>query len=77
MEWHIIPTGRVWVEPGGAMGLVPRPLWIEHQPVDEHHRTPMDLNSLLVLTGNKKILIWHPKGRIAYQNIYHMIWNSS
>lgn len=57
MEWHIIPTGRVWVEPGGAMGLVPRPLWIEHQPVDAHHRTPMDLNSLLVLTGNRKILI--------------------
>jgi len=57
MEWYIIPTGRVWVEPGGAMGLVPRPLWIEHQPVDQQQRTPMDLNSLLVLTGKHKILI--------------------
>ena len=57
MEWHIIPTGRVWVDPGGALGLVPRPLWIEHQPVDEHHRTPMDLNSLLVFSEGKTILI--------------------
>jgi len=57
MEWHIIPTGRVWVEPGGAMGLVPRPLWIEHQPVDEQQRTPMDLNSLLVFSAGRTIVI--------------------
>lgn len=57
MEWHIIPTGRVWVDPGGALGLVPRPLWIEHQPVDGQHRTPMDLNSLLVFSEGKTILV--------------------
>jgi len=57
MEWYIIPTGRVWVDPGGALGLVPRPLWIEHQPVDSEHRTPMDLNSLLVFSDGKVILI--------------------
>ena len=57
MEWHIIPTGRVWVEPGGAMGLVPRPLWIGHQPVDDQQRTPMDLNSLLVFSEGKTILV--------------------
>ena len=57
MEWHVIPTGRVWVEPGGAMGLVPRPLWIEHQPVDEMQRTPMDLNSLLVFSEGRTIVI--------------------
>jgi len=57
MEWYIIPTGRVWVDPGGALGLVPRPLWIEHQPVDSENRTPMDLNSLLVFSEGKTILI--------------------
>lgn len=57
MEWHIIPTGRVWVDPGGALGLVPRPLWIEHQPVDSKNRIPMDLNSLLILSEGKTILI--------------------
>jgi glyoxylase-like metal-dependent hydrolase (beta-lactamase superfamily II) len=57
MEWQLIPTGRVWVDPGGAMGLVPRPLWIDHQPVDPQQRTPMDLNSLLVRSEGKNILI--------------------
>jgi len=57
MEWHLIPTGRVWVDPGGAMGLVPRPLWMKHQPEDDQQRTPMDLNSLLVFSRGKNILI--------------------
>lgn len=58
MEWHVIPTGRVWVEPGGAMGLVPKPLWIEHQPLlDEEQRSPMDLNSLLIFSEGKTILV--------------------
>ncbi|MEN8240954.1 MAG: MBL fold metallo-hydrolase [Chloroflexota bacterium] len=57
MEWHVIPTARVWVEPGGAMGLVPKPLWIEHQPLDAEQRAPMDLNSLLVFSEGKTILI--------------------
>jgi glyoxylase-like metal-dependent hydrolase (beta-lactamase superfamily II) len=57
MEWHVIPTGRVWVDPGGAFGLVPKPLYIEHQPLDEEQRAPMDLNSILVFSENKTILI--------------------
>ncbi len=57
MEWHIIPTGRVWVESGGAMGLVPHPLWLEHQPADDQQRTPMDLNSLLIFSQGKTILV--------------------
>ena len=57
MKWQIIPTGRVWVEPGGALGLVPRSLWIEKQPVDEHNRVPMDLNCLLIQSDGKNILI--------------------
>ncbi|MEJ2756935.1 MAG: MBL fold metallo-hydrolase [Anaerolineales bacterium] len=57
MEWQIISAGRVWVEPGGAMGLVPRPLWIEHQPVDDQQRTPMDLNCLLIFSDGKTILV--------------------
>jgi glyoxylase-like metal-dependent hydrolase (beta-lactamase superfamily II) len=57
MEWHIIPTGRVWMDTGGAFGLTPQPLWIEHQPVDEKHRIPMDLDGLLVISEGKKIII--------------------
>jgi glyoxylase-like metal-dependent hydrolase (beta-lactamase superfamily II) len=57
MEWHVIPTGRVWVDPGGAMGLVPKALWIEHQPLDEDQLVPMDLNSMLVFSEDKTIVI--------------------
>jgi len=57
MEWKIIPTGRVWVDSGGALGLVPRPLWVEHQPADSSNRTPMDLNSMLVFSEGKTILV--------------------
>jgi glyoxylase-like metal-dependent hydrolase (beta-lactamase superfamily II) len=56
-QWHIIPTGRVWVDPGGAFGLVPKSLWIEHHHVDEHDRIPMDLNCLFIRSEGKNILV--------------------
>jgi glyoxylase-like metal-dependent hydrolase (beta-lactamase superfamily II) len=57
MEWHIIPTGRVWVDPGGAFGLVPRALWVNYQTPNEDQLIPMDLNSLLVFDEGKTIVI--------------------
>jgi len=57
MQCHIIPTGRVWMEAGGVFGLVPRPLWIEKQPLDSCNRIPMDLNSLLIQSEGKNILV--------------------
>ena len=57
MQWHIIRTGRVWVDPGGPFGLVPRPLWEKYQTPDEHDCVPMDLNCLLVFSDDKVILI--------------------
>lgn len=57
IEWTLIPTGRVWVDPGGALGLVPRPLWEGSQPPDERGLVPMDLNSLLLRTAGKTILV--------------------
>lgn len=56
-QWHIIPSGRMWVDPGGAFGLVPKSLWEEHQPLDSRGRIPMDLNCLLVQSEGKIILI--------------------
>jgi hypothetical protein len=65
MEWHVIPTARVWVDPGGAWGLVPRPLWIDHQPLDDEQRTPMDLNSLLIFSEGKTILVDGGRWRVV------------
>lgn len=57
MEWHIIPTGRVWVDPGGAFGLVPAPLWKKHLQPNDLGQVPMDLNSMLIRSEGKNILI--------------------
>lgn len=57
MEWQIIPTGRVWVDPGGPFGLVPRTLWQRHRPANEHNLVPMDLNCLLIHSNGKVILV--------------------
>ena len=46
MEYFIIPTGRVWVEPGGAFGLVPKSLWEKHHATNQNGMIAMDLNSL-------------------------------
>jgi glyoxylase-like metal-dependent hydrolase (beta-lactamase superfamily II) len=56
-EWHIIPTGRVWVDPGGPFGLVPRTLWSRVQQPNEKNLIPMNLNCLLIISEGKVILV--------------------
>lgn len=55
--WHLIPTGRVWVDPGGPFGLVPRTLWNRTQEADERGLVPMDLTCLLIISEGKTILV--------------------
>jgi glyoxylase-like metal-dependent hydrolase (beta-lactamase superfamily II) len=57
MNYSFIPTGRVWVDPGGAFGLVPRSLWSRYQRPNQNHMIPMDLNSLLIIDDGKTILV--------------------
>lgn len=57
MKYFVIPTGRVWVDPAGAFGLVPRALWKKHQPVNENGLVSMDLNSILIIDDSKAILV--------------------
>jgi len=57
MDWQIIPTGQVWVDPGGPFGLVPRTLWSKHQKPNEQNLVPMSLNCLLVHSEGKTILV--------------------
>jgi glyoxylase-like metal-dependent hydrolase (beta-lactamase superfamily II) len=56
-SYQIIPTGRVWVDPGGPFGLVPRLLWKKYQIPNEQGLLPMDLNSLLIYSDGKSILV--------------------
>lgn len=57
MKYFIIPTGRVWVDPAGAFGLVPKTMWEKYQTENAQSLIPMDLNSLLVIDDGKPILI--------------------
>ncbi len=57
LEWHIVPAGRVWADPGGPFGLVPRTLWEKAQQPNERGLVPMSLNCLLIISEGKVILV--------------------
>lgn len=57
LEYVIISDGVYWTDGGGAFGLVPRVLWEERLPPDELNRVPLALNSLLVRSQGKTILV--------------------
>ncbi len=54
---HPISDGVVWVDSGGAWGLVPRPLWSRYLQPDEQHRVPMILTCLLVRVAGRTIVV--------------------
>jgi glyoxylase-like metal-dependent hydrolase (beta-lactamase superfamily II) len=57
MHIHLISDGVVWVDSGGAWGLVPRPLWSRYLQPDEQHRVPMILTCLLVRASGRTIVV--------------------
>lgn len=57
LEWQIIPSGRVWVDPGGPFGLVPQALWSRYQSTNEQGLVPMNLHCLLVHSDGQTILV--------------------
>jgi glyoxylase-like metal-dependent hydrolase (beta-lactamase superfamily II) len=57
MEWHIIQTGQVWVDPGGPFGLVPSALWKKTLQPNEDNLVPMNLNCLLIYSEGEVILV--------------------
>ena len=74
VKYNIIPTGRVWVEPAGAFGLVPKALWGKYQTENDRNLIPMDLNSLLIIDGEKTILIDTGLGtKLSEKELLH--WN--
>lgn len=54
---HLISDGTVWVDSGGAWGLVPRALWSHYLPPDEQSRVPMVLTCLLVRAAGKTLVV--------------------
>jgi len=57
LEYHIVSDGICWVDGGGAFGLVPQVIWKKHRPPDDQNRIAFALNSLLIRSEGKTILI--------------------
>lgn len=56
-ELTILSDGTYWLDAGAMFGVVPKVLWQKRVPVDELNRMTLGLNSLLIRTGEKNILV--------------------
>lgn len=72
LEYFIVSDGLYWTDGGGAFGLVPRVLWQERLPPDELNRVPLALNSLLVRSQGKTILVDTGYGRKLSEKAYQL-----
>ena len=56
-ELTAVSDGNYLLDGGGFFGVVPKTLWSKKTTADENNRVPTGLNSILVRSGDKTILI--------------------
>jgi glyoxylase-like metal-dependent hydrolase (beta-lactamase superfamily II) len=56
-ELTIVSDGTYWLDGGAFFGVVPKTMWSKKVKPDELNRLDAGLNSLLVRTGDKNVLI--------------------
>lgn len=56
-ELSALSDGTYYLDGGAFFGVVPKVLWSKRLPSDDKNRVPTGLNSVLVRTGDKNILI--------------------
>ncbi len=56
-ELTVVSDGTYFLDGGGFFGVVPKVLWSKKVTADEQNRVSAGLNSLLVRTGEKNVLI--------------------
>jgi glyoxylase-like metal-dependent hydrolase (beta-lactamase superfamily II) len=54
---YSIQTGLFRLDGGAMFGVVPKPLWSKTNPADDKNRIDMCMRSMLLLSGDKKIII--------------------
>ncbi|MDY0343096.1 MAG: MBL fold metallo-hydrolase [Lentimicrobium sp.] len=57
MQLFAIPTGNFKLDGGAMFGVVPKSLWSKNYPADENNLINMAMRCLLVVDGDRKILI--------------------
>ncbi len=72
-ELKIIISGYFWLDGGAMFGIIPKPLWEKTNPTDSANRIKLSTRNLLLLNGNRKILIdsgmgnkWDAKSKSIY-----------
>ena len=56
-ELTVVSDGTYFLDGGGFFGVVPKSLWSKKVAADDQNRVAAGLNSLLVRTGEKNVLI--------------------
>lgn len=54
---HQVLAGFYWTDAGAFMGVLPYFIWHDKVELDERHRLRMNLNLLLIQTGDRNILV--------------------
>jgi glyoxylase-like metal-dependent hydrolase (beta-lactamase superfamily II) len=57
MELHVINTGNLKLDGGAMFGVVPKTIWQKVYPSDENNLCNWSMRCLLVVDGDRKILI--------------------
>lgn len=57
MDLYPIPTGHFKLDGGAMFGVVPKSLWSKVYPSDENNMIDMVMRCLLIVDGNRRILI--------------------
>lgn len=57
LEFHILNDGEFRLDGGAMFGVIPKPMWERVAPADERNRIRLRMNSLLIRTGGRLILV--------------------
>jgi glyoxylase-like metal-dependent hydrolase (beta-lactamase superfamily II) len=57
LEFHLLTDGHFRMDGGAMFGIIPKPLWERKMAADTHNRITMAMNSLLIRTAGKWILV--------------------
>ena len=70
---HIINSGYFGLDGGAMFGIIPKPLWQKTNPPDNANRIKLATRNLLLVDGNRKILVdtgngnkWDEKAKSIY-----------
>ncbi|MBN3036574.1 MAG: MBL fold metallo-hydrolase [Bacteroidales bacterium] len=71
MELHVIETGNLKLDGGAMFGVVPKTLWSKVYPADENNLCNWAMRCLLVVDGDRKILIDNGIGNKQDEKFLH------